>query len=699
MKGKIHYLCIMIITSKLISMKKLLTILISVMSVASVSAAMTAKWEKIKVNGLDRDMKVYVPKDTPSGAPLVIACHGMNQSADWHDSNSKWAAVADTAKFVLVFPEGIDHGWDLGGSKDVDFICAIINKMEQDNNISTGRVYLTGFSMGGMFTYFCANRIADKIAAFVPVSGYPMWDKTASSSRPVPILHVHGTGDDVCNFSGVQPTLDNWIKRNKCNTVEQLIDPYPKGNRNKGAKMHIWADGLDGVEVRLLEFKDKGHWQSEDANFCLTSIEAWNFMKRWSLGPDAPKVTLLEPENGSFDLPTEGMEIKLTFDMNVSAEGVEATLDNGDAHISLDAKANDNVLTLTVPALECGEYNLSVRNVTGENDGIMKVCKATYTFGFEEVGDVPPYNEIFNPDFRAEQNSIGEGIPTGWYRINTRSNGEKDEKGSGSANTGGARMKYFVEGGDFSEGFYLSARDYDRCEITYGKYTPDYALHFDKGRYDATFNSVYWNEGSINNKVTFDFTVKKANGTIVASFPSLPSSANMNEQTSVINGSYAHSCEFDIPEDGNYTVTYSMTAGWSAVIVGNLKIVTAMSVAERYKGTFQRTLKEAMDLYESITEENKGKSEAEALLEVINKYKSLVSTSPTIYENATKELIAAIAKASGLASVDGIISDAEIVSTEFFNMQGQRINPYAKGVVIERRRYSDGTVRNIKKVL
>lgn len=679
-------------------MKQILTICLAAMAIASASAATT--WEKITVNGTSRDMKVHVPDDTPSGAALVIACHGMNQSADWHDSNSQWTAVSDTAKFVLVFPEGIDHGWELSGNRDVDFICAIIDQMEKDHNISTGRVYLTGFSMGGMFTYHCANRISEKIAAFVPVSGYPMWDKSAYSSRPVPILHVHGTGDDVCVFSGVQPTLDNWIKRNECNTTPEVIKPYPSNKKSSVATLTKWTDGLDGVEVQLLQFKDKGHWQSEDTNSCLTSVEAWNFMKRWSLGPDAPRVTSLEPENGSFDLPIEGTEITLTFDMNVNAEGVEAQLSNGGDPIILDASSDGNVLTLKVPALEPGEYNLTVRNVTGENEGIMKVFKAGYTFGYEEVGDVPPYNEIFKPDFRAEQNTVGEGIPTGWYRINTRANGEKDEKTSGSANTGGARMKYFVEGGDFDEGFYLSARDYDRCEITYGKYTPDYALHFDKGRYDATFNSAYWNEGSMNNKVTFDFTVKKLDGTAVATFSSLPSSKNLDETTGVVTGSYPHSCEFEIPEEGDYTVTYSMTSGWAAVIVGNIKIVTAMSAAERYKGTFQRTLKQAKDLYESIPAENLEKPEVTALLEAIGKYENLVSTSPSVYENATKELTEAIEKASGLAGIEGIYSsESGIASREYFNLHGQQIGAPGKGIVIERINYTDGTVRNVKKVV
>ncbi len=674
-------------------MKRLISLGLCALAFTTISAVTT--WENVTVNGTSRKMKVHVPDNTPSGAALVIACHGMNQDANWHDSNSKWAAVADTAKFVLVFPEGIDRGWDISGNRDVDFVCAIIDKMEKDHNISTGRVYLTGFSMGGMFTYHCANRISDKIAAFVPVSGYPMWDKSAYSSRPVPIMHVHGTGDDVCVFSGVQPTLDNWIKRNECNTVEELISPYPKGNRNQGAKMHIWGDGLDGTEVRLLEFKDKGHWQSEDPAFCLTSVEGWNFMKRWSLGPDSPKVSSVEPENGSFDLPLDGSQITLTFDMNVDGSEAEAVLEKDGVPVNLDIKTSGNTLTLTVPVIERGEYSLSVRNVKGENDGIMKVFKATYTFGVEEVGDVPPYNEVFNPDLRAEESTIGEGIPTGWYRINTRSNG-KDEKVSGSPNTGGARMKYFLQGGDFDEGFYLSARDYDRCEITYGKYTPDYALHFDKGRYVATFNSVYWNKGSLDGNVKFDFTVKGIDGTVIASFPSLPSTGNMDEQQGRIEGSTAHSLEFDIPSEGDYTVTYSMTSGWSAVIVGNLKIATAMSTAERYKGTFLRTLKQAKDLYASIPEDNLGSVEAENLLTVIQAYESLVSTSPTVYENATAKLAEAIEMASGLAEVATL--NAEVISKEYFNLQGQRIGAHIKGIAIVRTIYSDGSQKTIKEI-
>ncbi|MDE6394929.1 MAG: Ig-like domain-containing protein, partial [Duncaniella sp.] len=498
----------------------------------------------------------------------------------------------------------------------------------------------------------------------------------------------------------VQPTLDNWIKRNECNTTETLISPYPKGNPNQGAKMHIWSDGLDGVEVRLLELKDKGHWQSEDPVFCLTSIEAWNFMQRWSLGPDAPQVKSVNPEDGSFDLSESGTEITLDFDMDVEAEGVEAVLDNGEKTITLGVSSAGKTLTLSVPQIEKGEYNLTVRNVKGENGGELKIFKAHYTFGYEEVGDVPAYDVVFNPDLRAEESKVGEGIPTGWYRINTRSNGEKDEKVSGNANTGGARMKYFMQGGDFDEGFYLSARDYDRCEITYGRYTQDHPLHFNKGRYTATFNSVYWNEGSLNGKVTFDFTVRKSDGTVVATFPSLPSTGNMNEQQGRIGGATFHSVEFEIPSEGNYTVTYSMTSGWAAVIVGNLKIATSMSPAERYKGTFQRTLKHAREVYACIPAGNRDNSKAVALNDAIGRYESLMSTAPSVYEKATAELNAAVAAAQGLSGLARVGADnGEVVAVEYYNMQGQRLAQPVTGVCIVRVHYSDGTVKTTKCVV
>ena len=161
--------------------------------------------EKLKVGGTEREYKIYVPKDLGAKRPLLISCHGMNQDAAYQMGMLDIQSVADTAKFVTVFPEGINKSWDISGNRDINFILAIIDEMVEKYDIDRGRVYLSGFSMGGMFTYHAMNKIADRIAAFAPISGYPMGGATASPNvRPIPIIHTHGTSDDVVTFSNVQ---------------------------------------------------------------------------------------------------------------------------------------------------------------------------------------------------------------------------------------------------------------------------------------------------------------------------------------------------------------------------------------------------------------------------------------------------------------------------------------------------------------
>ena len=164
--------------------------------------------ENITVDGVQRNYIVYAPSNLGSKRPLLISCHGMNQDANYQKNMLKIETVADTAKFVTVFPNGIDKGWDISGNRDINFVTALIDAMVSRYDIDPNRVYLSGFSMGGMFTYHAMNRIPNKIAAFAPISGYSLGGTTANASmRPLPIIHTHGTGDDVVTFSGVQGAL------------------------------------------------------------------------------------------------------------------------------------------------------------------------------------------------------------------------------------------------------------------------------------------------------------------------------------------------------------------------------------------------------------------------------------------------------------------------------------------------------------
>ncbi len=176
-------------------------------------------------------MIVYVPKDLPVNSPLLISCHGSGQDAKFQKNQANYEEVADKEKFVVVYPDGEGKAWDTSGDKDVTFMLDIIDAMSIQYKIDKNRVYLSGFSMGASFTYHCAVKIADNIACFAPTSGYRLGVPITDSSRPVPILHVHGTGDGT--YSGAATHIDAWVKRNKCNQTPEEITPYPEGTNSK----------------------------------------------------------------------------------------------------------------------------------------------------------------------------------------------------------------------------------------------------------------------------------------------------------------------------------------------------------------------------------------------------------------------------------------------------------------------------------
>lgn len=253
------------------------------------SLNLSAQTEDLKVGTATRKMLVYAPSTIQKNRPLLISMHGLNQDIAYQQNQTKWETVADANNFVVVYPAGINNSWDLYGTSDTDFILAIIEEMYKRYSIDRDRVYLSGFSMGGMMTYHAANIIADKIAAFAPVSGYLMGGPDTVSKRPIPIIHTHGTSDDVVPFSGVQTCLNAWIKRDGCPTTAQVTKPYPSNKPLSNATKYYWGLGKDQVSVVLLRIEGVGHWHSINPDGVNTSEEIWNFCKNYALGFGVPK--------------------------------------------------------------------------------------------------------------------------------------------------------------------------------------------------------------------------------------------------------------------------------------------------------------------------------------------------------------------------------------------------------------------------
>jgi polyhydroxybutyrate depolymerase len=117
---------------------------------------------------------------------------------------------------------------------DVSYFGAVLDDIAARNTIDATRIYVTGFSNGGMMSYRLACAMSDRIAGIAAVGGASgQFDQSLNQyyscnpARPIPVLHVHATNDRNYPYAGgygvgisnvdfysVDSTIADWIARN-----------------------------------------------------------------------------------------------------------------------------------------------------------------------------------------------------------------------------------------------------------------------------------------------------------------------------------------------------------------------------------------------------------------------------------------------------------------------------------------------------
>ncbi|MBR6452971.1 MAG: alpha/beta hydrolase [Fibrobacter sp.] len=248
-------------------------------------------YKKISVSG--REVYVYAPSNLADNSPLLMSFHGMDQDPNYQQSNTHWEAVADTAGFVVAYPKGATgySTWDISGDQDTKWITQIIDQLAKDYKINTKRVYMSGFSMGGMLSYHAMGKIADKIAAFAPCSGYLMMG-AGTAQRPVPIFHTHGTSDNVVGYDGLENNLKNYRNQFKCPSQAEVENNHP--NSENKATLYTWGPCENGIYVKHLKLEGRQHSPSK-----ADVSDIWNFVKEYDL--DGP-IGASKPESSSSEV-------------------------------------------------------------------------------------------------------------------------------------------------------------------------------------------------------------------------------------------------------------------------------------------------------------------------------------------------------------------------------------------------------------
>ncbi len=175
-----------------------------------------------------REAIVYLPAKADKPAPVLFAFHGHGGTAA-HAAKS-FAYQTHWPEAIVVYmqgiptpgkltdPDGKKTGWQGSAGeqedRDLKFFDEVFKTLKKDQKIDEKRIYCTGHSNGGGFTYTLWATRGDTFAAVAPSASGPGADY--KNLKPKPALHVAGTKDPLVKFERQEATMERVRKLNGC---------------------------------------------------------------------------------------------------------------------------------------------------------------------------------------------------------------------------------------------------------------------------------------------------------------------------------------------------------------------------------------------------------------------------------------------------------------------------------------------------
>lgn len=256
------------------------------------------------VDGNRHHALLHVPRGVHGRIPLVLAFHGAYSDPRGTATYYGLARPADRDHFAVLYPQAsYNKFWQLRREQgeDLEAVRVLLDRVERASCIDRSRVYATGVSNGGGFTARLGCELADRIAAIAPVAGGYAPPSRCHPERPLPVLEVHGTSDDVVPYggkpvdrSGTLPSfisvtrfLREWATLDGCRGAPAQTTPRPGVTRLR------WDRCAGGAVVEHLMLADTEHgWpggkdQGGDPTGVKAADEVWSFLSGFRL-PSGP---------------------------------------------------------------------------------------------------------------------------------------------------------------------------------------------------------------------------------------------------------------------------------------------------------------------------------------------------------------------------------------------------------------------------
>ncbi|MDW6021292.1 PHB depolymerase family esterase [Mesorhizobium sp. BAC0120] len=237
--------------------------------------------------------KCYLPKDLPTGAPLVVILHGCTQNAAAYDHHSGWSQLADEAGFALLYPEqqrannpNLCFNWFLPNDTSRDSgealsIREMVEAMVVTHGLDGKRIFVTGLSAGGAMAAAMLGTYPEVFAGGAIIAGLPSGSATtipaafdrmrghggpseqdleralrgASDHRgPWPRISIwHGTADHTVAPSNAEGIADQWRR------VHELdVAPTYSESMGRHAK-RVWCDVAGEAVIEINMITGMGH--------------------------------------------------------------------------------------------------------------------------------------------------------------------------------------------------------------------------------------------------------------------------------------------------------------------------------------------------------------------------------------------------------------------------------------------------------
>jgi len=244
--------------------------------------------------GEQRGYRVYLPEnfDAKKKYPVLLFLHGAKQ---WGEDNEGQLAfglpammrpggsverkldAAALDSFIGVFPQTRPEEFWIG--EIVDYAVRALDQTAAEFGADPGRLYVTGFSMGGYGSWYAAAKYPGKFAAIVPVGGniqIPDRFPRAGVEKLLPpdMLALYHARDPHAAFVRATGKTPVWIFHGDKDEAVPVSDA-------RGAAAALKAAG---VSFRYTEYEDTNHFMFDRA---YTEPGFWEWLLSQRLAPKA----------------------------------------------------------------------------------------------------------------------------------------------------------------------------------------------------------------------------------------------------------------------------------------------------------------------------------------------------------------------------------------------------------------------------